>query len=76
MNSTMINTTNNGSPACAGDYPTGNEPSSIHSASISEIHDIPMSEIHRPLPSILDEVKVRSLMETIQVNRIEMFSSF
>jgi len=41
--------------------------SSIHSASINEIYNIPMKDISRPLPSILDEKKVQSLMETIQV---------
>jgi hypothetical protein len=43
-------------------------PSSIHSASIDEIYNIPMKDISRPLPSTLDENKVQSLMETIQVN--------
>jgi sulfiredoxin len=41
--------------------------SSIHSASINEIYNIPMNDISRPLPSIIDEKKVQSLMETIQV---------
>ncbi|CAF3448301.1 unnamed protein product [Rotaria sp. Silwood1] len=45
---------------------SSNEPSSIHSASIEEIYDIPMKDINRPLPSVLDENKVQSLMETIQ----------
>ncbi|UJR08696.1 hypothetical protein I4U23_012954 [Adineta vaga] len=40
--------------------------SSIHSASIDTIYNIPMKDITRPLPSILDENKVKSLMETIQ----------
>ena len=40
---------------------------SIHSASIDEIYNIPMKDIIRPLPSVLDEKKVQSLMETIQV---------
>ena len=40
---------------------------SIHGASITEIHDIPMAVVTRPIPSILDETKVLSLMETIQV---------
>ncbi|CAF1236251.1 unnamed protein product [Rotaria sordida] len=39
---------------------------SIHSASIDEIHNIPMKDISRPLPSVLDENKVQSLIETIQ----------
>jgi len=42
-------------------------PASIHSASINKIYNIPMKDIIRPLPSILDEKKVQSLMETIQV---------
>jgi sulfiredoxin len=44
-----------------------NESPSIHSASINEIYNIPMKDISRPLPSILDEKKVQSLMKTIQV---------
>jgi len=44
-----------------------NESPSIHSASIDKIYNIPMKDIIRPLPSILDEKKVQSLMETIQV---------
>lgn len=40
---------------------------SIHSASINEIHDVPMSVIHRPIPPILDENKVKSLMQTFKV---------
>ena len=40
---------------------------SIHSASIEKTYDIPMKDIARPLPSVLDERKVQSLMETIQV---------
>ncbi|XP_065363773.1 sulfiredoxin [Calliphora vicina] len=39
---------------------------SVHSASIYEIHEVPMSVIHRPIPSVLDEEKVKSLMETIK----------
>jgi len=44
-----------------------NESPSIHSASINEIYNIPMKDISRPLQSVLDEKKVQSLMETIQV---------
>ncbi|XP_022210451.2 putative sulfiredoxin [Drosophila obscura] len=39
---------------------------SVHSAGISEIHHVPMSVIQRPIPSILDEQKVVSLMDTIK----------
>jgi hypothetical protein len=46
MNSSLINTSN-GSPAC-DDYLSSNEPPSIHSALINEVHDIPMKEISRP----------------------------
>lgn len=46
---------------------TSSEPASIHSASIDETYNIPMKDIARPLPSVLDENKVLSLMETIQV---------
>ncbi|XP_055840551.1 putative sulfiredoxin isoform X1 [Episyrphus balteatus] len=40
---------------------------SVHSASVDEVHDVPMSEIHRPIPSILDEEKVQSLMATLEI---------
>lgn len=65
MNSTLISS-NNGSPVC-NDHLLTNEPTSIHSALIDEVYDIPMKEIIRPLPSVLDENKVQSLIETIQV---------
>jgi len=39
---------------------------SIHSKQDAEVHDIPMKELIRPFPSVLDEKKVQSLMETIE----------
>lgn len=39
----------------------------VHSAGISEVYDVPMEVIKRPIPSVLDEKKVQSLMETIKV---------
>jgi hypothetical protein len=56
MKSNLISTSN-GSPAC-GDY---------DSTTTHEVYDIPMKEISRPLLSTLDENKVQSIMETIQV---------
>ncbi|XP_069808940.1 sulfiredoxin-1 [Dendropsophus ebraccatus] len=41
---------------------------SIHSGNISEVHNIPMRVLIRPIPSELEEAKVQSLMETIQVD--------
>ena len=41
---------------------------SVHSASIDEVHEVPMSVIHRPIPSVLNEAKVKSLMETIKAS--------
>lgn len=40
---------------------------SIHSANIAEVHNVPMQVIIRPIPPVLDELKVQSLMETIKV---------
>lgn len=40
---------------------------SIHSANIEEVHEIPLHVIRRPIPSELDEAKVQSIMETLQV---------
>lgn len=44
-------------------------PTSIHSESITDIHEVPLTEIQRPLQSQVDEEKVRSLMETLQVGK-------
>lgn len=40
---------------------------SVHSAGVDEVHNVPMSVIKRPIPPVLDDNKVESLMETIQV---------
>ncbi|XP_053689805.1 putative sulfiredoxin [Sabethes cyaneus] len=39
---------------------------SVHSASIAEVHEMPMAVINRPIPPVLDDAKVQSLMDTIQ----------
>ena len=43
------------------------EGETVHAAHITEVHNVPMSVILRPIPSVLDENKVLSLMETLQV---------
>ncbi|XP_039496798.1 putative sulfiredoxin isoform X1 [Drosophila santomea] len=43
----------------------------VHSAGIDETHLVPMSVIQRPIPSVLDEQKVQSLMETIKYEASE-----
>uniref|UniRef100_A0A8C6UD25 sulfiredoxin n=1 Tax=Neogobius melanostomus TaxID=47308 RepID=A0A8C6UD25_9GOBI len=40
---------------------------SIHSDCVSEVHNVPLSVIIRPFPPELDQQKVQSLMDTIQV---------
>jgi uncharacterized ParB-like nuclease family protein len=42
---------------------------SVHSANIAEIHEMPMSEIIRPIQSELDHKKVDSIVETLKVKR-------
>ncbi|XP_018615890.2 sulfiredoxin-1 [Scleropages formosus] len=44
----------------------GERSGSIHSAAIGEVHSVPMEVIIRPIPPVLDENKVQSLMDTIQ----------
>ncbi|XP_062930244.1 sulfiredoxin-1 [Mobula hypostoma] len=39
---------------------------SIHSENVPDTHDIPMRILIRPFPPVLDEDKVKSLMETIK----------
>lgn len=48
---------------------------SIHTAQIDEIHDVPLIVIRRPIPPVLDEVKVKSLMETYKVIQYEKLHS-
>ncbi|TNM86696.1 sulfiredoxin-1 [Takifugu flavidus] len=38
---------------------------SIHSGNVEEVHNVPMQVIVRPIPPVLDEQKVQSLMKTI-----------
>ncbi|CAL1544609.1 unnamed protein product [Lymnaea stagnalis] len=38
----------------------------VHGAHITEVHEVPMRVLIRPIPSILDEEKVASLMNTIE----------
>ena len=40
---------------------------SVHSDQIHEVHNVPMEVLIRPFPSVLDESKVNSLMDTIKV---------
>ena len=40
---------------------------SVHSAGIAEVHQVPINVINRPIPPVLDEEKVKSLMKTIEV---------
>ncbi|XP_068454266.1 sulfiredoxin-1 [Clinocottus analis] len=39
---------------------------SIHSDSLEEVHNVPMHVIIRPIPPVLDELKVQSIMNTIK----------
>ena len=43
---------------------------SVHSAGIVEVHQVPINVINRPIPSVLEEEKVKSLMKTIEVRVI------
>lgn len=45
---------------------------SIHSGNVEEVHNVPMQVIIRPIPPVLDELKVQSLMKTITVNSAKM----
>lgn len=44
----------------------GDEITSIHAAHVKDVHEVPMKVLLRPIPSVLDENKVESLMETIK----------
>ncbi|CAH3041111.1 unnamed protein product [Porites lobata] len=40
--------------------------SSVHSAAVNEVHLVPIDVIIRPIPPVLEEAKVNSLIKTIQ----------
>lgn len=46
---------------------------SIHSDANAEIYDVPMNVIIRPIPPIVDEEKVQSLMNTLNNPETESF---
>ncbi|XP_020846324.1 sulfiredoxin-1 [Phascolarctos cinereus] len=48
------------------DRASESEDRSIHSGNIATVHNVPLSVLIRPLPSVLDPDKVKSLMDTIQ----------
>ena len=48
-------------------FQTHEKITSIHSDHIAEVYEMPMKYIIRPIPSELDEEKVKSLIETLQV---------
>lgn len=43
---------------------------SVHSAAVNEVHLVPIDIIIRPIPPVLEETKVNSLIKTIQVGSI------
>ncbi|XP_021504947.1 sulfiredoxin-1 [Meriones unguiculatus] len=48
-----------------GRGPGGAQGGSIHSGCIAAVHNVPISVLIRPLPSVLDPAKVQSLVDTI-----------
>ena len=46
---------------------------SVHSAGITEVHQVPMNVINRPILPVLEEEKVKSLMKTIEVREAHKF---
>lgn len=46
----------------------GAQGGSIHSGCIAAVHNVPLSVLIRPLPSVLDPAKVQSLVDTIRVS--------
>nr|XP_029717141.1 putative sulfiredoxin isoform X1 [Aedes albopictus] len=49
------------------------EMNSVHTANIAEVHEMPMAVISRPIPPVLDDGKVQSLMQSIQVRSRFLF---
>lgn len=40
---------------------------SVHSDNVEEVHNVPLNVLIRPIPPVLDELKVQSLIDTIKV---------
>lgn len=57
-----------GPGAPEGQGPGGAQGGSIHSGCIATVHNVPISVLIRPLPSVLDPAKVQSLVDTILVS--------
>lgn len=53
-----------------------NDNRSIHSSNIEEVHNVPMQVIIRPIPPVLDELKVQSLMKTIKVISVSFYIDY
>ncbi|XP_056279227.1 sulfiredoxin-1 [Pseudoliparis swirei] len=51
---------------------SGTSSRSIHSDSLEEVHNVPMHVIIRPIPPVLDELKVQSIMNTIKTADISV----
>lgn len=44
---------------------------SVHSAGIEQIYEMPINEIIRPIPPQVNEEKVKSLMDTLSVSALQ-----
>ncbi|XP_029733206.2 sulfiredoxin isoform X2 [Aedes albopictus] len=64
LTSTTAAFTNNNNNS-NNDY-RASEMNSVHTANIAEVHEMPMTVISRPIPPVLDDGKVQSLMQSIQ----------
>lgn len=42
---------------------------SVHSDTVESVHNVPLNVLIRPIPPVLDELKVQSLMETVKVTK-------
>ena len=49
---------------------TNDVETTIHAAHITDIHNVPIKILIRPIIPVLDEEKVKSLMESIKVKLI------
>lgn len=61
---------------CAKSDTDQNIDKTIHDAHITDIHDVPIDIIQRPIPPVLDPEKLKSLMETIKVAYSVMFAIY
>ncbi|XP_056130859.1 sulfiredoxin-1 [Lampris incognitus] len=66
MNPSVLLNGRSSVPRRGGMEVQGEDDGSVRSDGVTQVHDIPMQVVVRPIPPVLDERKVQSLMKTLE----------